>query len=159
MKRTPSITERFDQSYAQRGDEECWEWTESTYHNGYGRFSDNGRWYLAHRVSYGLNVAPIPRGMVVMHRCNNKKCVNPFHLDVGTHSENTRDALRDGLRTEYDRRGSSNPKAKLDDEAVKYIRRVIASGEAGRLELARLFGVDPNTISTIVKRQSWKHVA
>lgn len=159
MKRTPSLTERFDQSFKQRGDDECWEWTESLYHNGYGRFSDSGRWYLAHRVSYKLNVGPIPKGMVVMHRCNNKKCVNPFHLDVGTTAENVRDAVRDGLRKEYSRFGVDNPRAKLDEDDVRAIREVYAGGEMNSYELAHWFGVNRVTINYIVNRKSWSHVA
>lgn len=78
----------------------CWEWTGSKT-RGYGRLKIKGRKFSAHRVSYEIFKGPIPKDLVVMHSCNNKSCVRPDHLSVGTPIQNSRDARRDGLYKQY----------------------------------------------------------
>ena len=67
----------------------CWLWTAATNSNGYGRLRQNGRYWLAHRLSWEMENGPIPDGMVVDHRCHNPCCVNPRHLRVITQAQNT----------------------------------------------------------------------
>lgn len=74
----------------------CWIWKAWTRGNGYGGMNDDGRFLMAHRVSYELYVGPIPDGLIIMHKCDNPRCVNPDHLRPGTLSENTLDAIQKG---------------------------------------------------------------
>jgi HNH endonuclease len=73
---------------------ECWEWTGSRNHAGYGVIwyggspADGGRGYRAHRVAYELFVGPIPDGLSLDHLCRVKHCVNPEHLEPVTQREN-----------------------------------------------------------------------
>lgn len=79
----------------------CWLWTGSTNHNGYGKLwvmnADGTRSKVrAHRLSYELHKGPIPKGVLVLHRCDNRTCTNPDHLYLGTHWDNAYDAVKRG---------------------------------------------------------------
>lgn len=85
-------------------DRGCWEWFGGASADGYGRFTHKGRKLLAHRVSWEVHSGSIPRGMLVLHRCDNPPCVNPSHLFLGTHKDNAQDRERKGRRRPYFKR-------------------------------------------------------
>lgn len=75
--RPPAYSELFWSKVVERGD--CWVWAGSGMR--YGKFRVDGRDHLAHRFAYEYMVAPIPEDLTIDHLCQNKKCVNPAHLD------------------------------------------------------------------------------
>jgi hypothetical protein len=85
----------------------CWLWTASVFENGYGLFHCDERNVKAHRFAYELCVGPIPEGLEVRHRCDVPRCVNPDHLEVGTHAENMADMVRRGRVARGARNGRS----------------------------------------------------
>jgi predicted XRE-type DNA-binding protein len=112
---------------------------------------------LAHRISYGLHVGPIPKGggVCVCHKCDNPKCVNPDHLFLGSHADNIAD--RDVKGRQVTLKGSKNVNAKLTEAAVKEIKLLLASGVMQKL-IAKQFDVSQSNVSDIKRGRIWGHI-
>jgi hypothetical protein len=133
-----------------RKTETCWLWLASTDKDGYGQIGSGitvrnptHTMLKAHRVSWELVNGVIPEGLSCLHKCNNPICVNPGHLYLGTHLDNTLDVVACGSQ-----RGENNPQAKLSDTQCVDIRAKRATGKLLR-ELAEEFGVRESTVSRI----------
>src|SRR5271165_4726377 len=76
----------------------CWNWKAYIGPDGYGRFGFRGKIPGPHRVSWELSFGPIPDGLNVCHKCDNRRCVRPDHLFLGTDRDNILDCIRKGRR-------------------------------------------------------------
>ena len=123
----------------------CWVWQGWTC-AGYGRLRQQpaGRSGFCHRLMYEEMNGRVPSGMFVMHACDNRRCINPEHLRIGTHAENMIDRSRKGRST-----------AMLTAGQVLEIRQKNKSG-VGQTKLADEYGVSTGTISAICTRKTWK---
>lgn len=133
----------------------CWEWMGARTSYGYGAFYTQSLGHplsLAHRFSYEIHKGSTADG-VVRHRCDNPRCVNPAHLELGTQADNVRDSVERGRNA----RGEVNGHAKLTEPQVREIKAALATG-AKHLDLAKRFTVTRSLITLIANRQRWAHV-
>jgi len=155
---TPMLWERFVSNIAFAGPDECWRWTAGCFHGGYGQFRLRHKKVKAHRAYYEHEVAAIPPGMILCHRCNNPPCCNPAHLFVGTNADNTADCKRKGrLKSSPPpgRSGESNPSARMTLNAVELIR-LERKGGATYADIAAKFNISQSQARNIVTRKCWK---
>ncbi len=146
MRRTRPLTERFWSKVLRTAG--CWEWQGGHYTSGYGTFSLGARNpAYAHRVSWELHNGPIPAGLHVLHRCDNRNCVNPDHLFLGTNLDNTNDKTLKGRAAK-----------KLSDHDVRVMRFVRQLTNVSYLKLGGAFGVSEKQAMNIVRREQWGHV-
>ena len=130
--------------------EECWIWAKSPNGRGYGNVHVNGKTISAHRLSYELFKGPIPDGLYVCHTCDNKRCVNPNHLFIGTQKDNLQDASRKGIMNF----GEKNGQAKLTVNQVREIKKKLLSGQS-QVELAKEYKVTKGNIAHIARGRTW----
>lgn len=179
---TQSEKDRFFEKVFIGSEKDCWLWLAYTI-NGYGRFRLRGKQCYAHRVAWVIANGEIPDEKLVCHKCDTPPCVNPTHLFVGTHVNNTQDALdkgrmavgvrngsytcperrprgdRNGSRTHPESmpRGENHTSAKLNEMNIFSIRSRYSQGET-ITEISKDFDVSIQQIFRIVRRRLWKHI-
>jgi hypothetical protein len=149
-----SIRDRFDEKVDRSGD--CWVWLGSLV-KGYGQLMVKRRPIRAHRVSWELSNGAIPAGAHVLHHCDNRRCVNPAHLFLGSNLDNIADCKAKGRAkvASKGRPGDLNGRAKLTWEAV---RRIRGDSRPTRF-VAADYGVNRTTIQSIRSGRKWRVVA
>lgn len=146
----------------------CWEWMGARHPSGYGSVHVRGRTMPAHRCSWELANGPIPRGLFVCHHCDNRPCVNPEHLFLGTHVDNMRDkrlkhrgrgwAVGDPSHPQkrHPPIGELNYNAKLSLRQVGEIRARYAAGGVTQQQLWTEYGLSRAAIQRLLHGKSWK---
>ena len=132
----------------------CWLWLRAVGGDGYGLLGLKARVAKrAHRASWVAYYGDIPSGLLVRHRCDNRICVNPKHLELGTNAQNVDDMVRRKRQCV----GTSISTAVLTESDVVNIRAAAARGVKGA-DLARQYNMGADNISRIINRKIWKHV-
>lgn len=135
-----------------RGLDDCWPWTGGLFtQTGYGRFCWNAKTGCAHRFSYQITFGEIPNGACVCHRCDNRVCVNPAHLFLGTIAENNEDMRRKG-------RGSNPPRKCITTEDQVRMLRVLKGLGVPRLKMAWFMNIPVTRINSALNPNKWKTV-
>lgn len=132
---------------------DCWNWTGWLDKNGYAYVSYKNRQINAHRFFYAWCCGEVPKGKVVRHTCDNRKCVNPEHLILGTMLDNSQDMIQAGRSM----CGEKNAASVLTDEKVLEAARLYESGWS----LARLcekYNVHGSTMLYAISGKTWKHL-
>ena len=135
----------------------CMEWIGETNDEGYGKMKVYGVHTLVHRYSYSIHNGNLPKDFCVLHKCDNKLCVAPYHLFLGTRDDNNKD------RAKKDRsfrlRGDLNGMAKLTTSEVKEIKKKLKKPYHGiGVALSKEYNVSTYTISLIKLNKHWKYV-
>mgnify|MGYP001591236674 CR=1 FL=1 len=137
-------------------DKPCKEWTRSKFHNGYGQDKSTYRKdkeQYAHRVEWIKHHGPIPKGLKILHHCDNPPCHEITHLFLGTGQDN----VDDMIAKQRHMHGERHVHAKLTDELVITLRRLRPYPTLRAL--SEYFGVSKTTIHNATKGKTWVHVA
>lgn len=150
LKRTKGTPDEIIADRIKTGSNGCVLWIGHMGSNGYGALCQKGKEIRAHRFVWETANGPIPDGLIVRHKCRNRNCVELTHLELGTHTQNNHDMVRDGTKP----MGETHGAAILTEVDVLEIRGSNLSSSA----LANLYGVAYNTIRKVLTRNSWKHI-
>lgn len=133
---------------------ECWPWTGQVNGHGYGLIQINKGHYFCHRVAYSIANCGIPENSeVIRHTCDNRLCVNPWHLVAGMIEDNVSDRNSRNRQA----RGEMCARRKLTAAQVNDIRaRYVRYGHPNLRDLSREFGVTLDQVHRIVSRKSWR---
>lgn len=155
---TPNIIDRFWSKVDKTSG--CWEWKAGKFSQGYGAFHLKGKLKKAHRVAWEVTNGSIPdhdsyHGICVLHKCDNRGCVNPGHLFLGSQAENLADMAKKGRSNGNP--GEMNGNAKLTNIEVEWIKMWLGFGYSQR-KIASIFGVSQAAISHIQSGSRWAHI-
>ncbi len=150
--------ERFEEKFLAEPTSGCWLW-EGPYNkvSGYGTFSYDNISRHAHRIGWLLYRGPIPDGMEVCHKCDNRGCVNPDHLFLGDHFDNMGDASNKGRMRTGDKRGPLNSMAlSIPIEKILAVKADIESGSTLSVEkLGKKHGLGKQIPWKIRRKEHW----
>lgn len=122
--------------------------------NGYGRMCINYKKIVAHRIAWSIKNGEIPEKMCVLHKCDERKCVNVNHLFLGTNQDN----IADKVNKNRQQKGDKIYTAKLNEKKVKTIKQLLLSNQYYQYEIARNYAVTTSAISHINTNRTWKYV-
>jgi hypothetical protein len=152
-----------------KGLDACQEWTGGKSSRGYGVAWVKGRIVSAHRLSYMVHNGEIAEGEFILHRCDNRSCINPKHLLAGDAKANSLDMVTKGREAKGEANGASTcpehvlrgegiGNSKLTEGNIVEIRARYAAGGITQEMLGVEFGVSQVLIGLIVRRKIWKHI-
>lgn len=152
-KKQPRV-EIFERHVIRTPNPQCWGWNAYRDKDGYAVMTGDGKPMHAQRFSYELHCGPIPKGMFVLHHCDNPTCTKPEHLFLGNTRDNALDASRKGRL----RSGAQHPRgnAKLIEEQILRMRSLRIG--LSLKELAKLFNISRQTVGDICMRRTWTHI-
>lgn len=136
---------------------DCWEWTGGLSITGYGRFSDGSEQGYAHRMLWQHLHGRLSGEILVCHTCDNRSCVNPDHLFIGTQKDNMHDMIAKGRKAVVSLPGESSGNHKLTEDQVRMIRNGFF-GDLSAPMVGLQLGISHSTVCRIKKGEAWRHV-
>lgn len=135
-----------------KSNNECWNWTASKNGDGYGTFGIKGNIRGAHRIAYEDTFGKLGPGLVVRHKCDNRACCNPAHMERGTQLDNIRDRCERGRSNRP--KGSRNGRTNLTEDQVREIRLDTRPQKIISVD----YSISASAVSAIKRGKSWTHV-
>lgn len=153
---SPQSIDRFLSKLKINTEFQCWEWQRAKDKNGYGKLTVNGHDVRAHRIAWQIFTGqPVPKGVLVLHSCDNPACCNIKHLSLGSPQDNMNDKMSRGR--EINLKGQDCPSAKLTQANVLEIFERLTNGES-QYSIAKVFNISQTTVSEIARGEIWKHL-
>lgn len=141
----------FEDLYIPEPNSGCWLWLGHVKRDGYGQIRYEGKQTRAHIASYKMYKGPT-NGLFVCHKCDQRSCVNPDHLFLGTPSDNTQDCIKKGR---FNRpKGENHVNAILTKEIVLEI----VNSTCRRKIMAMKYNISEAYVSSLRKKRKWKHL-
>lgn len=154
MKFDLKTIKRFINKLTQEKDSDCTIFHGEILCSGYGRMCINYKKIVAHRISYLIFKGDIPENKLVLHSCDNRRCVNPDHLFLGTYQSNMDDKVLKNRQS----KGELTNRTSLDETTVIKIREIRKNKKMKYKDIALLFNISTPSAGDICRRRSWKHV-
>lgn len=149
------LIEKFKSKFTEGDKESCWDWEFGVTAGGYGQMAYKCKKYASHRLSWSYyNDKSIPKGCVIMHTCDNPKCVNPSHLKLGTQKDNVADMMAKGRFKDYNKKGSNNPQSVVNPDHVIDIYTSNGTHKA----ISEKYGYKLSTVANIRIGRGWTHI-
>lgn len=133
----------------------CWPYMGLLLTSGYGQIKVKGKKWATHRLAWILTNGPITDGLWACHTCDNRRCVNPAHLFLGTPADNSRDMAEKGRAM----RGEGHYNTRLTESDIRTIRAMRANGRFTLRQVAEKFDITEGGVSMIARRKNWRHIA
>lgn len=133
-------------------DTQCWNWRAHVASDGYGKFRTEGETFQAHRIAWRIANGTDPGNSLVRHKCDNRMCCNPLHLELGSQIDNMADMVVRGRSA----RGEANGRATLTAADVAEIKARITAGEPNT-HIARDYPITHSMVSRIKHGLAWTH--
>lgn len=146
---------RYWEKVDKKGIDECWNWLASINQDGYGNFTYHGKIINAHIMSCIIHKIEIPKGKEVTHICNNRKCQNPNHFKIDTHSNNLKYMVDTGRAVHP--KGNECSFIKITENQVIEIKRRLLNGDMQK-DIAKDYGISKQLVSSIKCGLCWRHV-
>jgi hypothetical protein len=144
------LSEKIERNITRIPESGCWIWMSTVEKSGYGRVCSGKKPFYAHRVSYEQKHGPIPSGMMALHHCDVRCCVNPDHIFVGTQQDNMTDKVLKNRQA----KGMNHGNAKLTEDQVREIK----SSSETSIKLSAKFNYSASMIRAIKNGYIWKHL-
>lgn len=131
----------------------CWNWTGYIGTHGYGKIGVDYDTKFVHRLAFEIWKHPIPNNMIVRHICDNRVCINPDHLILGTQQDN----MNDKVERNRQAKGEKHGRVKLTAQDVREIK-ILLGFDISTQKVADMYNVHKSTIMFIKNGRNWKHI-